>query len=87
MAASSACYAACGVSWAACYAAAGLVAGTVTAGLGVPVAALACNALESTCMTACFGTAIVEAPITGGLSLLILPVVFIGTILFRRRNG
>ncbi len=55
MATLSLCYAGCGISWAACYAAAGLIAGTVTAGVGAPAAALACNAAEGTCMTACTG--------------------------------
>ena len=49
----SLCYAGCGTTWVACYAAAGLVAGTVTGGIGAPAAALACNAVQSTCMTAC----------------------------------
>ena len=38
-----------------CYAGAGLVAGTVTAGLGAPEMALACNAAQGLCMTACAG--------------------------------
>eukprot|EP00798_Chlamydomonas_sp_ICE-L_P027990 gene27990-32418_t len=70
MAATALCYAGCGTAWAACYAAAGLVAGTITAGIGVPAAALACNAAEGTCMGYCIGVAAAEAPVTGGLSLL-----------------
>eukprot|EP00798_Chlamydomonas_sp_ICE-L_P006663 gene6663-3328_t len=61
--------AACGTAWAACYAAAGLVAGTVTAGIGAPAAALACNAAEGNCMALCFIPAAAEAPLTGGASL------------------
>lgn len=37
----------------ACYAAAGAVFGTITAGVGVPPAILACNAAFGTCMASC----------------------------------
>ena len=39
----------CAAAWVACYTAAGLVAGTVTAGLGAPLAALGCNAALASC--------------------------------------
>ena len=48
-----ACITACNVVWVGCYAAAGLVAGTITAGIGAPAAALACNAAQGLCMTSC----------------------------------
>ena len=38
-----ACQTACNAGWVSCYAAAGLTAGTLTAGVGVPAAAIACN--------------------------------------------
>ena len=47
------CQTGCNVAWVSCYTSAGLVAGTVTAGVGVPAAALACNALQGACMTSC----------------------------------
>jgi hypothetical protein len=53
MAAYAACYSACGLAWAACYAEAGLIAGTIIAGPSAPAAALACNAAEAACMSAC----------------------------------
>jgi hypothetical protein len=37
----------------ACYAAAGVTFGTVTAGVGTPVAIVACNAGLGVCMAAC----------------------------------
>jgi hypothetical protein len=49
----AACYSACGLAWAACYSQAGLVAGTIVALPAAPAAALACNAAEGACMTAC----------------------------------
>ncbi len=56
------CQAGCCTAWVACYAAAGLVAGTVTAGLGAPAAALACNAQQGFCMAACAAMAIAPIP-------------------------
>ncbi|PRW32660.1 cell envelope integrity [Chlorella sorokiniana] len=50
-----ACQTACNVAWVSCYAGTGLIAGTVTAGLGAPEMALACNAAQGLCMTACAG--------------------------------
>ena len=52
------CYATCGTAWAACYTTAGLIAGTVVASSLAPAAAIACNAAEGTCMTACTGVSI-----------------------------
>lgn len=37
----------------ACYASAGLTFGTVTAGAGIPAAAVACNSALGICMAAC----------------------------------
>ena len=37
----------------ACYAGAGFTFGTVTAGLGIPAAIVACNAALGTCSSAC----------------------------------
>eukprot|EP00746_Dinoflagellata_sp_MGD_P125920 gnl/MRDRNA2_/MRDRNA2_60813_c0_seq2.p1 gnl/MRDRNA2_/MRDRNA2_60813_c0~~gnl/MRDRNA2_/MRDRNA2_60813_c0_seq2.p1 ORF type:complete len:390 (-),score=84.04 gnl/MRDRNA2_/MRDRNA2_60813_c0_seq2:75-1157(-) len=48
-----ACQTACNAGVVTCYAAAGLTFGTVTAGLGAPAAALACNSVQATCMAAC----------------------------------
>ena len=47
------CYTGCNAVWAACYAAAGSVAGTVTAGAGIPVVIVGCNTAQGACMTAC----------------------------------
>lgn len=55
------CYGACGVAWAACYAVGGFMAGTITAGAGVPAVILACNAAEGTCMAACAAAAAAAA--------------------------
>ena len=55
------CQASCAAVWVACYAAAGLVAGTITAGVGVPAAALGCNAALGVC-TATFCAPLLVAP-------------------------
>jgi len=47
------CQAACAAGVVSCYAAAGLTFGTVTAGLGAPAAAIACNAAFAKCSAAC----------------------------------
>ncbi|PIL33906.1 hypothetical protein GSI_03612 [Ganoderma sinense ZZ0214-1] len=47
------CQTGCNVVAVACYAGAGFTFGTVTAGLGVPAAVLACNAALGTCSSAC----------------------------------
>jgi len=84
------CIAACGTAWAACYAAAGLVAGTITAFVGAPAAALACNAAESSCMISCAGTAVAEATTTPW-GWLVVPVVVVGGLCkfvkMKRRHG
>ncbi|KAI8837668.1 hypothetical protein BJ741DRAFT_602939, partial [Chytriomyces cf. hyalinus JEL632] len=56
------CVSACNAGWVSCYAGAGLVAGTVTAGLGAPAAAMMCNAAQAACMTACGGTLLAPDP-------------------------
>ncbi|KAH9910415.1 uncharacterized protein BXZ73DRAFT_93778 [Epithele typhae] len=47
------CQTGCNAVVVACYAGAGFTFGTVTAGLGVPAAIVACNAALGTCSTAC----------------------------------
>ena len=47
------CQTGCNALVVSCYAAAGLTFGTVTAGIGMPVAAAACNASLGVCMAAC----------------------------------
>ena len=47
------CYSGCAAVVVACYSAAGAVFGTVTAGVGVPPAIIACNAAFGACMTKC----------------------------------
>ncbi|CAG8591141.1 2777_t:CDS:2 [Ambispora gerdemannii] len=54
------CQTACNLGWVSCYASAGLVAGTVTGGLGAPLAAIACNVAQGVCMAACVG--LIAAP-------------------------
>ena len=55
------CYSACGLAWATCHTAAELVAGTIAPGTNVP-AALACNAVESRCMAACYAASPLFVP-------------------------
>ena len=52
----------CSAGRVACYAAAGPVAGTVSGGIGAPVAALACNSAMSGCSVACAPLIPVPAP-------------------------
>ncbi|KAI1791328.1 hypothetical protein LXA43DRAFT_1094705 [Ganoderma leucocontextum] len=47
------CQTGCNAVVVACYAGAGFTFGTVTAGLGVPAAIIACNAALGTCSAAC----------------------------------
>ena len=47
------CYARCNAIWVACYAAAGATAGTVLLSDASPLALLACNAAQGTCLAAC----------------------------------
>ncbi|GIQ88034.1 hypothetical protein KIPB_010194 [Kipferlia bialata] len=56
-----ACQSACNAAWVACYSAAGVVAGTITAGAAAPLAAVACNSLQGTCMAVCATKFLVEA--------------------------
>ncbi len=78
MAATSACYSACGIAWAACYAAAGLVAGTITAGVAAPAAAITCNSAESACMTACAPMVAVDSAISfGAIASVALPAALV----------
>ena len=58
------CQAACCAGWVTCYAAAGLVAGTVTGGVAAPPAAIACNTIVGSCMTACAAAFIAPTPWT-----------------------
>ena len=47
------CQTGCNAIFVSCYAAAGFTFGTVTAGVGVPAAIIACNNALGTCMAAC----------------------------------
>ena len=47
------CQTGCNTVVVACYAGAGLTFGTVTAGVGIPAAAIACNSALGVCMAAC----------------------------------
>jgi hypothetical protein len=47
------CQTGCNALAVACYASAGLTFGTITAGTGAPLAAIACNAALGTCMASC----------------------------------
>ena len=47
------CQTGCNALAVACYGAAGLTFGTITAGVGAPAAALACNVALGTCMAGC----------------------------------
>ena len=74
-----ACQTACNAGAVACYAAAGLTFGAVTAGAGAPAAALACNSVLGTCMSACAAKFLVEGgaetAVAGGV---MGPVVAVG---------
>jgi len=56
------CQAACFAGVVTCYAAAGLTFGTVTAGAGAPVAAIACNAALAKCCTSCAAAFLLPTP-------------------------
>ena len=47
------CQSGCNAVVVACYAAAGFTFGTVTAGVGIPAALVACNSALGVCMAAC----------------------------------
>jgi len=56
------CQAACAAAVVACYSSAGLIFGTVTAGAGAPVAAVACNAAFAKCSAACAAGFLLPTP-------------------------
>ena len=56
------CQAGCSALVVSCYAAGGLTFGTVTAGLGAPAVALACNASFGTCQAACAAAILAPTP-------------------------
>lgn len=56
------CMGGCNSAAVACYAAAGGVMGTITAGLGAPLAILACNAAQGACMAACAAMVVAPTP-------------------------
>jgi hypothetical protein len=56
------CQTGCNALAVACYAAAGLTFGTVTAGIGAPAAAIACNVALGTCMTGCIAAGFSPTP-------------------------
>lgn len=56
------CQSGCNALVVACYAAAGFVFGTVTVGVGTPVALMACNAKLGVCMAACVAAGLAPAP-------------------------
>jgi len=72
------CQTACNTAVVACYAAAGLTFGSITAGAGAPVAAIACNALQGTCMSGCAASFLVagaaETAASGGALGVLLAV-------------
>ncbi|GAX73322.1 hypothetical protein CEUSTIGMA_g776.t1 [Chlamydomonas eustigma] len=55
LAAYGVCQSGCNAAWVFCCSAAGVVAGTVTAGAGVPAAVAACSATQGACMSTCAG--------------------------------
>ena len=58
----AACQTVCNVDVVACYDAAGLTFGTVTAGVGAPIAAITCNLAQAACMAACAVTLVAPTP-------------------------
>lgn len=56
------CQAACAAAVVVCYSAAGLTFGTVTAGVGAPAAAIACNAAFAKCSAACAAGFLLPTP-------------------------
>jgi hypothetical protein len=84
MAGVAACYAICGTTWAACYSAAGLVAGTIVVSPLAPAAALACNAAEGVCMTACLGGAPLD-PTFWMCPWLLLPLLAVPAVLMKKK--
>jgi len=58
----AACQTACAAGVVACYGSAGLVFGTVTAGVGAPAAAVACNLAFAKCSAACAALLVAPTP-------------------------
>ena len=56
------CQTGCNALVVACYASAGLTFGTITAGMGTPAAAIACNAALGTCMAGCIAAGFSPTP-------------------------
>ena len=56
------CQAGCSALVVSCYTAGGLTFGTVTAGVGVPAVALACNASYGVCQAACAAAIFAPTP-------------------------
>lgn len=56
------CQAGCAAVVVACYAAGGAVFGTVTGGVGVPAAIVACNSAYGTCQAACWAALFTPTP-------------------------
>lgn len=56
------CQTGCNTMAVACYAAAGTTFGTITAGVGAPVAVVACNAALGACMGACVAAGFAPTP-------------------------
>lgn len=56
------CVATCNAAAVACYAGAGLTFGTITAGVGAPIAAILCNLAQGTCMSACVVSVVAPTP-------------------------
>ena len=70
-----ACQTACNAATVVCYSAAGLTFGTVTGGVSMPAAAVACNSALGACMSTCASKFLVEGAaetaVTGGSTLVI----------------
>lgn len=56
------CQSGCNTLAVACYSAAGFVFGTVSGGLGAPLAIIACNAALGTCMVTCIAAGCAPTP-------------------------
>jgi len=56
------CQSACAAAVVACYSSAGLVFGTVTAGVGAPAAAIACNTAFGKCSAVCAAVFLAPTP-------------------------
>jgi hypothetical protein len=56
------CQSGCNAVAASCYAAAGFTFGTVTAGVGIPAALVACNSALGFCMASCVAAGLAPTP-------------------------